>query len=151
MHFIYIQGLDFLNLVVDIWTRRHVSDVNHKAQLHSECLKWLLLLLQLIDVTVPQADTHLRQFIRGKGIVRVFKKEIEKAVSLGFIYMYVISALTLQSSIQYHIGGCYYPKPFFKPANPAVFPTLWCFSNMARHIFGRIPSAVQSPKRCENY
>ena len=77
-----VQGLSFLNLVAEIWTRRGVSDMPLKTQLHSECHKWLFLLLQLIDVTLPKAEVHLRQFIKGRGVARVFKSDITKAVSL---------------------------------------------------------------------
>lgn len=49
--------------------------------MHSELKKWLLLLLLLIDVTAERADTHLKLFLKGKGVVRTFKKDIERAVS----------------------------------------------------------------------
>ena len=76
-----MQGLDFLNLVADVWTRRRVRDTDLKSQLHSECQKWLFLLLNLVDVTAPQAEVHLKHFIKGKGVAKVFRPDITKTVS----------------------------------------------------------------------
>ena len=74
----YLQGLDF---VLEIWTCRCVSDVELKEKLHSECHKWLLLLLQLIDVTAPKADIHLKQFI--DRVAKDFKQDVENVVSFA--------------------------------------------------------------------
>ena len=78
---VYVQGIDFLNLVDDVWGNRKVTDDNLKATMQAELQKWLLLLLQLVDITAPQADIHLKMFMKGRGVVKTFKKSIERAVS----------------------------------------------------------------------
>ena len=35
-----------------------------------------------MDVTAPQAGVHLKHFIKGKGVAKVFRTDITKTVSL---------------------------------------------------------------------
>lgn len=79
--FLSIQGLAFLQVVSQAWRHRGFSDGNLKKQFDSECEKWVLLLLQLIDVTDSQAKTHLDTFIEGEGVTRMHQRIIKKTVS----------------------------------------------------------------------
>ena len=51
----------------------------------SECIKWVLLLLQLVDFTDGRAEAHLRQFLLSRSKVLKSKKcqtEVRKYVSI---------------------------------------------------------------------
>ena len=99
-----MQGLAFLQVVNQIWSHRSVRDGNLKTQFNSECQKWVLLLLQLIDVTGSQAETHLRVFIKGGGVAKLHRDVIKKTVSTlwgksnGTLHSNVLLAL---------LGGCH--------------------------------------------
>jgi len=77
----FIQGLAFLLVVNQTWSHRSVNDGALKAQFNAECEKWVLLLLQLIDITGSQAETHLQIFIKGGGVTKMFQGIIKSAVS----------------------------------------------------------------------
>ena len=76
-----VQGLDFINLMAEIWSRRKVPNDDLKTQMEAEWKRWINLLLNLIDITAPQADVHLKLFIKGKGVTKTFRKSIERTVS----------------------------------------------------------------------
>ena len=78
-----VQGQSFINAIDSVWTKRSVSDGNLKTQFKSECQKWVLLLLQLIDITKPEAVTHLHEFVRpkGKGVLKMYRQDINETVS----------------------------------------------------------------------
>ena len=69
----------------EIWARRKVTSDDLKTQMHAEWQKWLQLLLKLIDVTADQADVHLKLFIKGRGVAKLFKKDIERMVSFTLL------------------------------------------------------------------
>ena len=81
LSFLSLQGLSFLQVVDQIWSHRCVSDDELKGQFSSECQKWVLLLLQLIDVTGTEAATHLYVFIKGRGVTKTHREIIKKTVS----------------------------------------------------------------------
>ena len=73
-------------MISENWTQRKVQTSALKTQMKAEFLKWLQLLLQLIDVTADKADLHLRKFVRGRGIAKDFHKDISDTVSgLGLV------------------------------------------------------------------
>ena len=68
-------------MVSDGWTDRKVTKSALNEQMKVEILKWLKHLLQLIDVTVDHAVTHLQHFLCGKGVVKDFQEQIKETVS----------------------------------------------------------------------
>ena len=73
-----------MDCVSDICSRRKVD----RTLLETESIKWLLLLLQLVDFADSRAKTHLRQFLQNRGPVLKSKKcqqEIRKYVSANAI------------------------------------------------------------------
>ena len=68
-----------MDCISDICSRRKVDHTLVEA----ESIKWLLLLLQLVDFADSRAETHLRQFLQNRGPVLKSKKcqqEIRKYV-----------------------------------------------------------------------
>ena len=54
-----------------------------------ECIKWLLLLLQLVDVTGDHPANHLRRFLLGKTVVvKKHRHDITKHVNIHYMYMW---------------------------------------------------------------
>ena len=69
-----------MDCISDICSRH---EVDHDL-VEAECIKWLLLLLQLVDLADSRAETHLRQFLLNKGPVLKSKncqQQIKKYVS----------------------------------------------------------------------
>ena len=69
-----------MDCISDICSRRKVDHTLVEA----ESIKWLLLLLQLVDFADPRVEIHLRQFLQNRGPVLKSKKcqqEIRKYVS----------------------------------------------------------------------
>ncbi len=49
----------------------------------AEMIKWLMLLLQLVDITGPSPEIHLRKFLTGRtGVVKKYRKHIITYVSV---------------------------------------------------------------------
>ena len=73
------QGLRFVEELYKFWTEH-----SFKSQLFDpECKKWVLLLLQLVDVTKTHPEVYLQNFL-GKSTLMVVKKyrdDITKHVS----------------------------------------------------------------------
>ena len=73
------QGLSFVEELYKFWTVR-----SFKSEVFDpECMKWVLLLLQLVDVTKDHAEVHLQNFL-GKhkiGVVKKYRDDITKHVS----------------------------------------------------------------------
>lgn len=116
-----MQGLAFLHVVNQIWNDRSVSDEDLKTKFNSECEKWVLLLLQLIDITGSQAKTHLHVFIRGEGVAKSYRGIIKKTVSVScenwnFDWILMCHFLC--------VGSCYDSKQFCKITNTDVFSTV---------------------------
>ena len=63
------QGLRFVDGLDKFWTE-HSFD---SQVFDPECMKWVLLLLQLVDVTKDHAEVHLQDFL-GKSTLMVVKK-----------------------------------------------------------------------------
>ena len=84
----------------EIWARRKVTSDDLKTQMHAEWQKWLQLLLKLIDVTADQADIHLKLFIKGRGVAKLFKKDIERMVSFTLLLGCVHGHLSIDSCLQ---------------------------------------------------
>ena len=69
-----------MDCISDICSRRKVDHTLVEA----EGIKWLLLLLQLVDFADSRAESHLKQFLQNRGPVLKSKKcqqEIRKYVS----------------------------------------------------------------------
>ena len=70
------------------WTDRNITDSTLNSTMKGELLKWLMLLMQLIDITKDDAHTHLKLFVRGRRVAKEFQKEIIDHVSLILILIY---------------------------------------------------------------
>ena len=74
----FLQGLNFLDTLSDVWTQCKFDS----QAFDPECTKWLLLLLQLVDVTGDNPHIHYRRFILAKtGVVKKYRQEVKKHVS----------------------------------------------------------------------
>ena len=63
------QGLSFVEELYKFWTK-----YGFKSQVFDpECKKWVLLLLQLVDVTKEHPEVHLQSFL-GRSTLMVVKK-----------------------------------------------------------------------------
>ena len=73
------QGLSFVNELNKFWTEH-----KFKPQVFDpECKKWVLLLLELVDVTKDHPEVHLKSFL-GKStpaVVKKYRDDITKHVS----------------------------------------------------------------------
>ena len=73
------QGLSFVDDLYKFWTEH-----SFKSEVFDpECKKWVLLLVQLVDVTKDHSEVHLQSFL-GKSTLMVVKKyrdDITKHVS----------------------------------------------------------------------
>ena len=73
------QGLRFVDDLYKFWTEH-----SFKSQIFDpECKWWVLLLLQLVDVTKERPEVHLQSFL-GKptlGVVKKYQADITKHVS----------------------------------------------------------------------
>ena len=76
---LFPQGLSFVDELYKFWTEQ-----SFESQIFDpECKKWVLLLLQLVDVTKDHSEEHLQSFL-GKSTLAVVKKyrdDITKHVS----------------------------------------------------------------------
>ena len=73
------------------WEKK-AGDDNLKVVMKVEVLKWLELLLELIDVIADGADTNLKLFLKGTmPLTTVCKKEIRALVSLQLRICMVMS------------------------------------------------------------
>lgn len=75
-----LQGIGFVDCMNEICTRRKVDPTLVEA----ECLKWVFLLLHLVDFTEDKAEIHLRQFLKSRSKVLQSSKcrqEVKKYVS----------------------------------------------------------------------
>ena len=76
------QGLNFLDTLYKLWTERKFS----LQAFDPECIKWLLLLLQLVDVTGDNPAVYLRRFLLGRtGVVKKYRQDITKYVRDSFM------------------------------------------------------------------
>ena len=76
------QGLNFLDTLYRLWTERKFS----LQGFDPECIKWLLILLQLVYVTGDNPAIHLRRFLLGRtGVVKKYQQDITKHVRDSFM------------------------------------------------------------------
>ena len=66
---LFPQGLSFVDELYRFGTEHSFSP----QKFEPECMKWVLLLLQLVDVTKDHAEVHLQSFL-GKSTLVVVKK-----------------------------------------------------------------------------
>ena len=71
-----LQGIGFLDAMSALWDRRKFSDV----AVDSECIKWLQLLLGLVDITGDHPDVHMKKFLGRTGVVKRYRTTIVKQV-----------------------------------------------------------------------
>ena len=71
------QGLEFLDSLAEVWERRAFNGQLFDA----ECVRWLLLLLWLVDITGQSPALHLLQFLKGRGMVKRYRQHITNYVS----------------------------------------------------------------------
>ena len=65
--------MSFLNELHDIWGHRSFS----AEMFDSECVHWLKLLLQLVDLTKDDPQLHLKRFITGRSkVCSTYRKDI---------------------------------------------------------------------------
>lgn len=70
-----------------MWTQRKCDP----QAFDPECVKWLLLLLQLVDIAGDHPHTHFRQFILGKSaVIKKYQREIRKYVSVSGLCVFVV-------------------------------------------------------------
>ena len=70
-----------------MWTQRKFDS----QEFDPECRKWLLLLLQLVDITGDNPHNHFHQFILGKSaVVKKYRWEIKKYVSVSGSCVFVV-------------------------------------------------------------
>lgn len=78
----FFQGLTFVDTLYQFWTE-------HKFNPHMldfECKTWVLLLLQLVDVTGDDPCTYLKMFLSKSTrtvVVKKYQHEIMDCVSVG--------------------------------------------------------------------
>ena len=73
------QGLCFVDDLYKFWTEH-----SFKSEVFDpECMKWVLLLLQLVDVTKDHAEVHLQNFLDQSTlmVVKKYQDDITKHVS----------------------------------------------------------------------
>lgn len=76
------QGLNFLDTLYRLWTERKFS----LQGFDHECIKWLLILLQLVYVTGDNPAIHLHGFLLGRtGVVKKYQQDITKHVRDSFM------------------------------------------------------------------
>lgn len=77
------QGLNFLDALHKVWTERKFN----LEGFDPECIKWLLLLLQQVDVTGDRPAFHLRRFLLGKTVVvKKYRHDITKHVNIHYMW-----------------------------------------------------------------
>ena len=89
------QGLEFLDSLAEVWERRGFNGQLFDA----ECVRWLLLLLRLVDITGESPALHLHQFLKGRGVVKRYRQRIRNHVSwrVWFCYFLCIYSMTCSS------------------------------------------------------
>jgi len=75
---IFLQGLDFLDELHDVWSKHQFNP----QRFDLECKQLVLLLLQLVDVTGNHPNIYLKKFLLDRSIViKKYHRDIVKHVS----------------------------------------------------------------------
>ena len=76
-----MQGIGFVDTLYKVWTKRKCN----LQGFDTECKTWLLLLLQLVEVTGDHPDVLLQRFFLGKNevaeVVKRYQDDIINHVS----------------------------------------------------------------------
>lgn len=68
----------FLDILHALWSKR----TSNFDAFDAEMVKWLTLLLQLVDIAGPSPEIHLRKFLTGRsGVVKKYRRHINAYVS----------------------------------------------------------------------
>ena len=72
------QGIDFLDVLLEIFTQRKIDH----EMVEDKIRKWLILLIQLVDITGPEPEVHFSLFIHGtQKVMKKYKHLTIKYVS----------------------------------------------------------------------
>ena len=77
---VHLQGIAFVDTMNDICSRRKVDP----TLVESDGIKWVLLLLHIVDFTSDKAEVYIKQFVLSRSKVlkgQKCKQEIKKYVS----------------------------------------------------------------------
>lgn len=72
----HVQGIDFIDALSRLCYHRNVSAI----AINPECIKWLNLLVGLIDIMGDCPDVHFKMFLRHTGVVNKYRPAIAEQV-----------------------------------------------------------------------
>ena len=124
-----LKGIAFVDCMNEVCTRRKVD----ATLVESDSIKWVLLLLHLVDFTDDKAEIYLKHFLRSQSKVLKNPKcriEVKKYVST-YDNLAILLPLFLSLSLD----------PFFLsfsfPSSPSSF-SLLALSHPPSHCFGKM-------------